>query len=98
MILLFIVFCPLLAALAVLAGAPARRTSLVASGLTLAATLVAFAGFERGHKGFTFVTSLPISADWGLNFTLGLDGLSLIMVLLTAIVTLAAIWFTGKIT
>ncbi len=97
MILLFIVFCPLLAALAVLAGAPARRTSLAASGLTLIATLVAFAGFERGHEGFAYVTSLPISAEWRWNFTLGIDGLSLIMILLTAIVTLAAVWFTGKI-
>ena len=63
MILLFIVFCPLAAALAVLAGAPARYTSLGAAFLTLVATLVAFAGFDHGHEGFTLVTSLPISAD-----------------------------------
>lgn len=95
MILLLIVFCPILAALAILLGAPARTTALAASGLTLAAALFAFLGFQPGS--FNFVTSFPISADWRLNFTLGLDGLSLIMVLLTAIVTLAAIWFTGEI-
>ena len=95
MILLFIVFCPLLAAMLILAGAPARKTALWASGLTLLATIVAFVELEG--DGFSFVTSLPISAEWRLNFTLGLDGLSLVMVLLTAIVTLAAVWFTGKI-
>ncbi|MFL6540516.1 MAG: NuoM family protein, partial [Chthoniobacterales bacterium] len=40
----------------------------------------------------------PISAEWRLNFSLGVDGLSLIMLLLTAIVTLAAVWFTGNVT
>ncbi|MGI9088068.1 MAG: complex I subunit 4 family protein [Chthoniobacterales bacterium] len=93
MILLFIVFCPLLAAIAILVGAPARLTALWAAGLTLLATLIVFLRFEHGHKGFTFLTSIPISAEWRLNFTLGLDGLSLIMILLTAIVTLAAVWF-----
>ncbi len=97
MLLLFLVFCPLLAAAIILAGAPARVTALVASGLNLLAACAVFLGFERGQKGFSFVTTIPISAEWRLNFILGLDGLSLVMVLLTAIVTLAAIWFTGKI-
>ena len=96
MILLFIVLAPLVAALLVLAGSPARRTSLWVSGLTLLATLFAF--FDYHGQGFDYVTSIPISAEWGLNFTLGIDGLSLIMVLLTAIVTLAAVWFTGDVT
>jgi NADH-quinone oxidoreductase subunit M len=95
MILLLIVFCPLLAAAVILAGAPARATAMAASAVTLLFTLLAFVGFERGHKGFSYVKSLPISREWGLNFTLGLDGLSLIMVLLTAIVTLAAVWFAS---
>jgi NADH-quinone oxidoreductase subunit M len=97
MILLFIVFCPLLAALVILLGAPARTTAMAAAGLTLLASIAAFVGFDGADKGFSYVTSVPISAEWRLNFTLGVDGLSLIMVLLTAIVTLAAVWFTGKV-
>ena len=93
MILLFIVFCPLLAALVILLGAPARTTAMAAAALTLLASVAAFIGFDGADKGFSYVTSLPISAEWRLNFTLGVDGLSLIMVLLTAIVTLAAVWF-----
>jgi NADH-quinone oxidoreductase subunit M len=97
-ILLFILFSPILAALAILLGAPARRTALWASWFTLAAAALAYVGgFEVGQRGFQFVTSYPISSDWGINFTLGVDGLSLMMLLLTAVVTLAAVWFTGEI-
>ncbi|MEO5721985.1 MAG: NADH-quinone oxidoreductase subunit M [Chthoniobacterales bacterium] len=97
MILLFIVFAPLIAAALVLAGSPARQTALWSSGLTLAATFAAFLGFHRGQTDFSYVTTVPISEEWRLNFILGLDGLSLMMVFLTAIVTFAAIWFAGKI-
>lgn len=97
MILLVIVFAPLIAAALILAGSPARSTALWSSGLSLAATIVAFLGFDRGQKGFSYVTTLPINDEWRLNFILGLDGLSLMMVLLTALVTLAAVCFAGKV-
>ncbi|MDQ6911350.1 MAG: NADH-quinone oxidoreductase subunit M [Verrucomicrobiota bacterium] len=97
MIPLVLVFCPLFAVLAILIGAPARKTSLLAAAVTLVAAIYALANFDHAQR-FNFVSSFPISAEWKLNFALGLDGLSLMMVLLTAIVTLAAIWFTGEIT
>src|SRR5438477_4395804 len=97
MILLFIVFSPIVSALAILCGAPARRTAFLATALTLAATLLAYFEFDAGRGGFEYVVSYPISEAWRLNFTLGVDGLSLIMVLLTALVAFAAIWFTGPI-
>ena len=97
MILLFIVFCPLVAAGLILAGLPARPTALWSAGLTLLATAAAYFGLDT-HGEFSHVTSLPLSEEWRLSFALGLDGLSFIMVLLAALVTLAAVWFTGKIT
>lgn len=97
MILLFIVLFPLAAALAILLGASARRTALWAAGFTLAATLLLYLGFEANQRGFQMVTSYPIGTDWNINFTLGIDGLSLMMILLTALVTFAAVWFTGEI-
>jgi NADH-quinone oxidoreductase subunit M len=98
MILLFVVLFPIVAALAILLGAPARRTALVAAGVVLVATALLYLFFEEGDKGYQMVTSMPVSPDWKINFTLGLDGLSLMMLLLTALVTFAAIWFTGEIT
>src|SRR6185295_3507006 len=50
-----------------------------------------------GHGDFEHVTSFSISPEWRLSFTTGVDGLSVIMVLLACIVTLAAVWFAGTI-
>src|SRR5213080_3584905 len=94
---LFVIFCPIVAAILIMAGAPARKTALVASGLMFVTTLFLLASFQRGQRDFQHVTSFTISPEWHLSFTTGLDGLSLAMVLLAAIVTVAAVWFAGKI-
>ena len=94
---LFVIFCPIIAAILIMIGAPARKTALAASGLTLAATLFLLASFQPAQRDFQHVTSFSISPEWHLSFTTGLDGLSLVMVLLAAIVTLAAVWFAGTI-
>ncbi|PYJ75561.1 MAG: NADH-quinone oxidoreductase subunit M [Verrucomicrobia bacterium] len=94
---LFVIFCPIVAAVLIMAGAPARKTALAASGLTLAATLFLLASFQPAQRDFQHVTSFTISPEWHLSFTTGLDGLSMAMVLLAAIVTPAALWFAGKI-
>src|SRR6058998_2114759 len=94
---LFIIFCPIIAAILIMVGAPARKTALTASVLTFAAALYLLATFGDGEHGFQHVTSFTISREWHLSFTTGLDSLSMVMVLLAAIVTMAAVWFTGKI-
>jgi NADH-quinone oxidoreductase subunit M len=94
---LFVIFCPIVAAILIMAGVPARKTALVASMLTLAITLFLLGSLQGWQRDYQHVTSLSISPEWHLSFTTGLDGLSMVMVLLAAIVTLAAVWFTGKI-
>ena len=95
--LLLLIFIPIIAAVSIMVGAPARKTALGASIATLALSFLAFVLFDTSGGDFQFVRSFPISPEWRLSFTVGLDGLSLIMILLAAIVTLAAVWFTGKI-
>jgi NADH-quinone oxidoreductase subunit M len=95
--LLLVIFCPIVAAIVIMAGAPARKTALVASVLTLAITLLLLASFQGSQRDFQHVTSLSLSPEWHLSFTTGVDGLSMVMVLLAAIVTMAAVWFTGEI-
>src|SRR5881409_2993933 len=97
LMVLFTIFCPIIAAILIMVGAPARKTALVASVLTFAAALFLAASFGYGQPDFQHVTSFTISPEWRLSFTTGIDGLSLIMVLLAAIVTVAAVWFAGKI-
>src|SRR6059036_402924 len=94
---LFVIFYPIVAAALIMFGAPARKTALAASMLTFAAALVLFASIDHSHAEFQHVTSFSISAEWRLSFTTGVDGLSVVMVLLAAIVTLAAVWFAGTI-
>ena len=94
---LFIIFCPIVAAILIIAGLPARKTALIASMLTLAITLFLLGSLPVWRGDFQQVTSFSISPEWHWSFTTGLDGLSMVMVLLATIVTLAAVWFTGKI-
>src|SRR6478672_25475 len=94
---LFTIFCPIVAAVLIMLGAPARKTALAASVLTLAAALFLLASFNHDNADFQHVTSFSISPEWRLSFTTGVDGLSVIMVLLASIVTVAAVWFAGTI-
>src|SRR5213083_1719650 len=94
---LFVIFFPIIAAILIMVGAPARKTALAASALTFAAALFLFVSFDQGQRNFQHVTSFVLSPDWRLSFTTGIDGLSLIMVLLATIVTVASVWFAGTI-
>src|SRR3954470_4243360 len=94
---LFTIFCPIVAAVLTMLGAPARKTALAASVLTFAAAAFLFASLHHSQGDFEYVTSFSISPEWRLSFTTGVDGLSVIMVLLASIVTLAAVWFAGTI-
>ncbi len=95
--LLLILFAPLVAVVLILLGSPARRTAITACAIELIATLFLFLKFDRNATGFQFVSEWNISADWGWRFALGADGLSLLMLLLTAIVSFCAIWFTAEV-
>src|SRR5438128_4492882 len=95
--LLFLVLCPILAAILLIAGAPARLTALVAAISNLIVTLILLSRFDQVAAGFQFVSSFAVSADWRIHFALGMDGLSLLMLLLATTVTVAAVWFAGKI-
>ncbi len=95
--LLVIIFSPIIAAILIIAGAPARFTALLAASITLLMTLLVCVYYAWWESGFQFVNSFTVSESWRIHFATGLDGLSLILVLLTAIVTLASVWFTAKI-
>src|SRR5213595_1327402 len=95
--LLFLVLCPVIAAILIIAGASARLTALVAAISNLVVTLILLSRFDQVAAGFQFVSSFVVSADWRIHFALGVDGLSLLMLLLATSVTVAAVWFADKI-
>lgn len=92
-----LILLPLVGAIALFFGLPARKTSLAVSLAGLVLTLFAVAGYLQTDGGFQFRSSLPIVSEWNLNYALGVDGLSLAMTLLATIVTVAAVWSTPKI-
>jgi NADH-quinone oxidoreductase subunit M len=92
-----LIFIPILAAIGILLGAPARKTAFGAAVAEFVLSLFAFLSYDKAKGAFQFVSSTPIVADWKLNYAVGADGLSLVMLLLTGIVTLAAVWVTPKI-
>jgi len=95
--LLFLVLCPIAAAVLIIAGAPARLTALVAAISNLFVTLLLLSRFDQVAAGFQFVSSFVVSADWRIHFAFGVDGLSLLMLLLATSVSVAAVWFAGGI-
>ena len=96
-VLTLIVLLPILAALAIAFGATARKTALYASGVQLILTLGALFAYDRVKGGYQFPSALNVAPGWGLNLRFGADGLSLVMLLLTALVTVAAVCVTPKI-
>ena len=92
--LLFLILVPLVAAVFILAGSNARITALVASATNLVFVLALSAVYKPGEAPpyqYQFVSTVPAIPSMGITFTLGADGLSLVMLLLTALVTVAAV-------
>jgi NADH-quinone oxidoreductase subunit M len=91
-----IVLLPLLAALAIGCGAPARITSLIGSGGVLFLSLLLALRFDRTLEGaMQFVSSRSLWDLPGipkLSLAFGVDGISLVLLLLAAIVMISAVW------
>jgi NADH-quinone oxidoreductase subunit M len=96
-VLPFIVLLPIIAAIAAAFGAPARRVSLVAAWGQFILSVVALFGYDRAKGGYQFDAGWAVAPEWGLNLSFAADGLSLVMLFLTGVVTLAAVWVTPKI-
>jgi NADH-quinone oxidoreductase subunit M len=76
---------PLLAALAVLLSPPAaaKRVALVGALIEFALSVPLWWMFEPGTAAMQFQVVHPWIPAWGIMFSLGIDGISLFMVLLT---------------
>jgi NADH-quinone oxidoreductase subunit M len=75
-------------------GRWAGRIALAGAVLTLAYAVTYVVDFDTGSGALQYVTDETWIAELGISYKLGLDGLNLMLVLLTAIVWLAAILWT----
>ncbi len=106
MILTALVAVPLLGALLSLAhpsGSPrrlarlARLQGLVVSGITLVLALVAAVAFDYGKRGPQLGVDHAWAASIGLRFHLGIDGISLPLIVLTAALTFLCMVYTARV-
>ena len=90
-----LIWLPILGAIVIfllpLDGAKARTAAIVASVPSLMWSLYLFTQFDLSTPGLQFHEFLPWLPAVGLNYDLGLDGLSLLMVGLNSLLTLVAI-------
>jgi len=95
-ILSVLIFLPLLGAI-VLAFIPSRQENairylaLLIAGLTLLVSLLLAAAFDNGAQGFQFVQVVDWIPFFGIQYEVGVDGISLVLVLLTTLLTFISI-------
>ncbi len=91
-VLSLVIFSPLLGAVVLLAVpgdnvAGIRRAALAFSLLPFLFSLVLWSGFDASRGDFQFVENLPWLPRFGIRYIVGVDGISLFLVLLTTFLT-----------
>jgi NADH-quinone oxidoreductase subunit M len=65
----------------------ARWTALWTSLIVLAMSLLLWSRFDTTEAGFQFVETLPWLPDWGISYRMGVDGISVLFVMLSTVLT-----------
>ncbi len=94
-ILSLVTFLPLVGALAILiirgddevVARNARATALWTSLITFFLSLMLWTGFDRKSAAFQFVEKNPWIESFGINYHMGVDGISVLFVLLSTLLT-----------
>jgi NADH-quinone oxidoreductase subunit M len=68
-----------------------RQVSFFTSLITFALSLYPLLRFDRGTYRMQFTESVPWIPSWGIHYSLGVDGISLLMVFLTTLLSMIAI-------
>ena len=95
-LLSLIIFIPLAGAVAImLLGRErdgfCRGLALAVSLATFVVSVVLFVRFDAGAPGMQFVRTVPWVADLGISYTVGVDGISLLLVMITTLLMWVAI-------
>jgi len=68
-----------------------KRMALVISLVEFIISLPLFIWFDEGAAGMQFVERIPWIPEWGVHYFVGIDGISLLLVLLTTFLTVLCI-------
>jgi NADH-quinone oxidoreductase subunit M len=69
-----------------------RLIAAVSTGISTALSLWLYAAYDREPAGFQFYEKVSLVPPLGINYELGVDGISLLMVLLTSIIIFAGVF------
>jgi len=99
----WITFLPLLGACVILmmpreAQTAVRRVALLVSGVVFVLSLPLYFRFDPAQGGMQFERNLLWVAELNIRYHVGIDGISLLLVLLTTFLTPLAIWASWTIT
>src|SRR5262249_61721233 len=75
-----------------------RLTATVPPGTPAVLSVWISVVYERETAGFHFYEKLPLVPPLGISYELGVDGISLLMVLLTSIIIVAGVFASWTIT
>jgi len=75
-----------------------RAIALVAGTVSLACSIWVFSAYDRTAAGFQFVESAGWIPSIGASFTLGVDGLSVPMLLLTSLIMFTGVFVSWNVT
>jgi len=68
-----------------------KRTCLVISLIEFAVSLPLFIYFDEEKAGMQFVERIPWIKEWGVTYFVGIDGISILLILLTTFITVLCI-------
>jgi NADH-quinone oxidoreductase subunit M len=95
-ILSFVIFFPTAGALALLLIPSARAqairvAALVVTGITFLASIPLFTAFQTGQRGMQFVERASWVPSLGIQYYLGVDGISVLLILMTTLLSEVAV-------
>ena len=96
-LLSIITWMPFIGAVLIMFGARhnpflVRVIAVVTTGISLLLSLRIFWLYDREAAGYQFYEELSLVPPLGITYQLGVDGMSLLMVLLTSIIIFAGVW------
>src|SRR5690349_1165433 len=75
-----------------------RLIAAVTTGISAVLSLWIYVFYERETAGFQYYEKVPLVPPLGISYELGVDGISLLMVLLTSIIIMAGVFASWTVT
>lgn len=101
-ILSLTIFIPVLGAILIMCLPGKKVTAIkwiaaVSTFISLALSFIAFLGYDRAQTGMQFIESISWVKDLGVSYALGVDGISLPLLLLTNLIGFSAVYASWDI-